>query len=92
MDENNYYLIVIHVVDETLPCIKPVDASITDSKKNFSKRLLKNIKKVKSKKDKPEDSSPSKSPSNNSSYSKGTLKKFMSLGHSSKKYLRPKSS
>lgn len=86
------YLVVILVVDETLPCIKPDNASVMDSKKNFSKRLLKNIKRVKSKKDKPEDSSPSKSPSNNSSYSKGTLKRLMSLGHSSKKYPRPKSS
>jgi hypothetical protein len=62
-----------------------------NGKKTFSKRLLKNIKKVKSKKDKPDDSSPSQSPSN-TSHSKGTLKKFMTLGHSSKKLLRPKSS
>ncbi|XP_025414291.1 MICAL-like protein 1 [Sipha flava] len=77
--------------DETLPCIKSVDISIVNGKKTFSKRLLKNIKKVKSKKDKPDDSSPSQSPSN-TSHSKGTLKKFMTLGHSSKKLLRPKSS
>jgi len=63
-----------------------------DSKKNFSKRLLKNIKKVKSKKDKEDVASPSQSPSNSSYYSKGTLKKFMTLGPSSKKLLRPKSS
>ncbi|XP_060879547.1 MICAL-like protein 2 [Metopolophium dirhodum] len=77
--------------DETLPCIKPVNTTVMDGKKNFSKRLLKNIKKVKSKKDKQDVASPSQSPSN-SSHSKGTLKKFMTLGHSSKKLLRPKSS
>jgi len=77
--------------DETLPCIKPVNTTVMEGKKNFSKRLLKNIKKVKSKKDKQEVASPSQSPSN-SSHSKGTLKKFMTLGHSSKKLLRPKSS
>lgn len=79
------------VLDETLPCIKPVNITVTDSKKNFSKRLLKNIKKVKSKKDKQDVASPSQSPSN-SSNGKGTLKKFMTLGHSSKKFLSPKSS
>ncbi|KAF0765780.1 MICAL-like protein 2 isoform X1 [Aphis craccivora] len=77
--------------DETLPCIKPVNTTVMEGKNNFSKRLLKNIKKVKSKKDKQEVASPSQSPSN-SSHSKGTLKKFMTLGHSSKKLLRPKSS
>lgn len=77
--------------DETLPCIKPINTTVMDCKKNFSKRLLKNIKKVKSKKDKQDVASPSHSPSN-SSHSKGTLKKFMTLGHSSKKLLRPKSS
>ncbi|VVC34352.1 Hypothetical protein CINCED_3A009979 [Cinara cedri] len=80
--------------DETLPCNKPAadNMSVVSGKKNFSKRLLKNIKKVKSKKDKHDNSlSPSQSPSNSSSQSKGTLKKFMTLGHSSKKLLRPKS-
>ncbi|XP_025203233.1 MICAL-like protein 2 [Melanaphis sacchari] len=77
--------------DETLPCIKPANTTVMEGKTNFSKRLLKNIKKVKSKKEKQEVASPSQSPSN-SSHSKGTLKKFMTLGHSSKKLLRPKSS
>lgn len=84
-------LSVIIITDETLPCTKPVAPVVLDGKKNFSKRLLKNIKKVKSKKEKSDDPSPSHSPSN-SSHSKGTLKKFMTLGHSSKKFLRPKSS
>lgn len=82
---------ITFIADETLPCVKPVEVSVVNGKKTFSKRLLKNIKKVKSKKDKPEEPSPSKSPLN-SSHSKGTLKKFMTLGHSSKKFLRPKSS
>ncbi|XP_050435678.1 MICAL-like protein 2 [Adelges cooleyi] len=78
--------------DETLPCKKPAEPPAMDGKKTFSKRLLKNIKMVKSKKDKDsKDSSPSRSPSI-SSHSKGTLKKLMTLGHSSKKTLRPKSS
>jgi len=85
------YLFFLILLDETLPCIKPVNTTVMEGKKNFSKRLLKNIKKVKSKKDKQEVASPSQSPSN-SSHSKGTLKKFMTLGHSSKKLLRPKSS
>lgn len=78
-------------LEEILPCNKPIDMPLMDGKKTFSKRLLKNIKKVKSKKDKSDDSSPFHSPIN-SSHSKGTLKKFINLGHLSKKTLRPKSS
>lgn len=70
-----------------MPDKKVEDLPIMDGKKTFSRKLLKNIKMMKPKKDKD-----TKSVSSLSSHSKGTLKKFMSLGHSSKKTLRPKSS